>query len=226
MQYIILGFLFGFIIPYIARRFEKFMPATLAYGIYRIFKPNKKVSKSKRKNSHKYVKLMKEYRMYSLGWGIVCSALSYFAYINFAQDMVFFHLFLVWNMLLLMEIDKRMLLLPDILTLPLLIFGFLYGVFGSSWIVVGDSAIGALVGYLLPVIASLLLVWRDKNVFGGGDIKLLAAVGAWVGVEKLLYVIILSCLIFGIYAILRKKRAGAFGPAIVSATLVVVFAFF
>ena len=44
MFYTILGFLLGFSIPYISRRFAKFMPATFAYALYRIFTPNKKPS--------------------------------------------------------------------------------------------------------------------------------------------------------------------------------------
>lgn len=226
MIYILLGFVFGCLIPYIARRFEKFMPATLAYGLYRILKSNKSVSRAKKKNNHKYIKLMKEYIMYSLGWAVICSSLTYFTSIHFSTDVVAWHIFFVWSMLLLMEIDKRMLLLPDILTIPLLIIGFLYAAMGIGLVVVGDSAFGAFAGYFLPISVSLLIVWRDKDAFGGGDIKLLSAVGAWLGLEALLYVIILSCFIFAAYAIARKKRAGAFGPAIVVASLVVMYVFF
>ena len=50
MPYIFIGFAFGFAIPYLARRFSKFMPATFACALYRIFRPNKTVSKEKRKN--------------------------------------------------------------------------------------------------------------------------------------------------------------------------------
>ena len=34
MSYIFWGFLFGVLIPYMARRFAKFMPATAAYALY------------------------------------------------------------------------------------------------------------------------------------------------------------------------------------------------
>ena len=36
MSYIFWGFLFGVLIPYMARRFAKFMPATAAYALYRL----------------------------------------------------------------------------------------------------------------------------------------------------------------------------------------------
>ncbi|MDD4555881.1 MAG: A24 family peptidase [Alphaproteobacteria bacterium] len=226
MSYIVFSFLFGFAVPYIARRFEKFMPATFAYAVYRILKPNKTVSRSKRKSDEKYKKLMRDYRLYSFGWGVATSALTYLLLATFGGTNVIWHIIFLWTMLLLMEIDKRMYLLPDILTIPLLIIGFNYAVFASQWVTFGESSLGAFVGYFLPVISSFLLVWRNKDIFGGGDIKMLAAVGAWFGFEKLLYVIVLACALFGLYAILNRKKEGAFGPAIVMASLIVLFACF
>lgn len=223
MIYAVLGFIFGLCIPYIARRFEKFMPATAAYAIYRILKPNKSVSRAKKNQNHRYVKLMRAYRSYSVGWAIVVAAVSYLTYVSLGANGIVWNLILVWTLLLLTEIDKRMLLLPDILTIPLLIIGFAYSTLSVGLVIPAESALGAMAGYFLPVVASMLLVWRHKDVFGGGDIKLLAAVGAWIGLESLLYTVILSCVLFGAYALLNRKREGAFGPAIVLATLIVIF---
>ena len=75
MFYALLGFILGCFIPYTARRFAKFMPATLAYALYRIFKPNKTVSKQKKQNNSKYIKLRNRYFMRSLGWGIITSSI-------------------------------------------------------------------------------------------------------------------------------------------------------
>ena len=110
-----------------------------------------------------------------------------------------------------------------VLTFPLLLLGFLYAVLVGGIVGPAESSIGAATGYVLPVLASLCLVWKNKDVFGGGDIKLLSAVGAWLGVENLLYVIILSCLIFGIYALFTRKRSGAFGPALAISAIIVAF---
>lgn len=202
------------------------MPSTAAYALYRIVKPNKSVSKSKKKSSPKYMNLMSAYRNRSLMWGLFTATISYFATIQFGTQYIGWYLIFIWILLLLTEIDYRMMLLPDILTFPLLLIGFTYAVMVGIWVGVGDSAIGALIGYFLPVLASLLLVWKNKDVFGGGDIKLLSAIGAWLGVEKLLYVIIISSVLFLIYALLKKKRAIAFGPAISLAAIIVAFWFF
>lgn len=54
---------------------------------------------------------------------------------------------------------------------------------------------------------------------GGGDIKLVAVLGLWMGSEKLLTVVIISCILGGIAAIiliLTKKKSRkdffAYGP--------------
>lgn len=223
MVYVLCGFLFGICIPYVSRRFEKFMPATFAFALYQTLKPLKSVSRSKRKSVPLYGKLKKSFYCYSLFCGLVCAGISALAVRRFGISFIGWHLFFLWVLLLLSEIDRRMFLLPDILTIPLLVTGFVYSVVAGVWVNPAESAIGAAVGYVLPVIATLLLIWKDKDMFGGGDIKLLTAVGAWVGPEKLLYAVVLSTVLFGVYALLQKKRDGAYGPAIAVSAIVVVF---
>lgn len=225
MQFAVYGFVFGILIPYLSRRFEKFMPATFAYALYQICRPGKRVSSQKRKDP-RYTALKKQYLWRSLIWGLVCFGLSYGAFFHFGGEHLGWYLYFIWSLLLLTEIDYRMYLLPDILTIPLLIIGFVCAVLVCGWVCPAESALGALVGYFLPVIASLFLVWKDKDMFGGGDIKLLAAVGAWVGADKLIYVILTAVVIFGLYTLLRRQRSGAFGPAIALAAIIIAFYFF
>lgn len=229
MFYTILGFIFGLLIPYIARRFAKFMPATPAYALYRIIWPVKTVSKNKRTSNVKYRKLIKKYIMRSIGWAIVSAALCCALYFCFAHPYRPWLTFLVLILLLLYEIDERMFLLPDILTIPLLIGGFAYFAFAFSCSpddILSPfqiSVLGAIAGYTLPVIASLFLIKKYPDCFGGGDIKLLSALGAWLGLETVPYLILLSSFIFAIFSIIKRQRAGAFGPSIVIATIILVF---
>ena len=123
MIYILIGFIFGFTIPYLSRRFAKFMPATMPYALYRIFKQNKTVSKEKRNQNHKYLKLKQKYFMRSLGWAIVVSAFSFYTSLSLSSAGASWFVFLIMMLFLLMEIDNRMMLLPDLITLPLLISG-------------------------------------------------------------------------------------------------------
>ena len=71
MFYAIFGFIFGLLIPYMARRFAKFMPATMAYALYRLVWPVKRVSKEKREQNGTYQKLIKKYTMHGGLW--ICS---------------------------------------------------------------------------------------------------------------------------------------------------------
>lgn len=121
MIYAAYGLVFGLFIPYLARRFSKFMPATPAYALYRILKPVRSVSRAKRAGNPEYRRLMTRYRMRSIGWGIVAAAISYLAAERFSDVYIVWYLGLIWTLLLLTEIDNRMMLLPDILTVPLLI---------------------------------------------------------------------------------------------------------
>ncbi len=229
MLYIIIGFAFGFIIPYLARRFSKFMPATFAYAVYRIFHINASVSKQKRLNNPQYKKLATRYFMRSLGWGITTAATVYLACSFLPPNEKPWIAFLIISLFILCEIDKRMFLLPDLITVPLLISGFAYASFAGGLLsdttadAVQNSSLGAVYGYILPVIASLFLIKKHPDVFGGGDIKLLSAMGAWFGIVNVPIIILLSCIIFALTCFIKKQRKGAFGPSIVLASLIVLF---
>ena len=229
MLYALMGFFFGFSIPYTARRFAKFMPATLAYAIYRIFTPNKRVSIDKRKNNIKYIKLRNKYFMRSLGWGIFTSAVMFLNYIATPRFEAPWFFFFIIILFMLMEIDNRIMYLPDILTSPLLLGGFAYATF-SGYILGEDissstanSVLGAIFGYTIPVLASLLLIKKYPDNLGGGDIKILSAIGAWLGLTNIPYVILLSCPIFAVSCYINKQKQGAFGPAIVTSALIILF---
>src|SRR3954447_1615285 len=85
-----------------------------------------------------------------------------------------------WWLLALGWIDLRSWLLPDALTLPLIIAGLVVGfLFNPDQLT--DRALGAALGYLtLMAIAALYRTFRGREGLGGGDAQLLAASCAWV----------------------------------------------
>ena len=217
MLFVFCAFVFGFCVPYMARRFNKFMPATFAGALVELFRHEKKL-KAIRKN-----KLYKKFMWRSLMCGLV-NALIIFLALHFTTTINPAFLTLYICLLLLMaEIDFRSLLLPDILTVPLLLSGLLAASFDMGFVTVNESVLGAFAGYFLPVAVSLLIVWRKKDAFGGGDIKLLAAIGAWLGVEGLLYVIMVSSVLGILFAIVMRKKVMAFGPMLAIAGIGVAF---
>lgn len=220
LYYVIGGFVFGLLIPYMARRFAKFMPATPAYALWQLLRPGRVAAGARQKT------LRRSYYWRSLMSGLLTAALTYVFAWRFGLEHLGWYVFYLWILLLLAEIDWRMFLLPDILTIPLLIGGFAGAAWGSGWVIGAESALGAVAGYLLPVAVSLLLVWRNKDAFGGGDIKLLSAIGAWVGLEFLLYVIAAASILMLVYTLVRRQRSVAFGPALAIAAIVVAIIFF
>jgi leader peptidase (prepilin peptidase) / N-methyltransferase len=128
-------------------------------------------------------------------------------------------------------IDWDTTLLPDNLTLPLLWAGIASAALGWT-IPLPDSVWGAITGYLsLWSIYWVFKLTTGKEGMGFGDFKLLGALGAWLGWKMILPILLGASVIGAIVGIvmkmssaLREGRYVPFGPFLVGAGLVVVFA--
>jgi leader peptidase (prepilin peptidase)/N-methyltransferase len=100
-----------------------------------------------------------------------------------------------WWLLTLGWIDFRSWLLPDVLTLPLVISGLaVAAVFDPEHL--ADCALGAAAGYLVLLgVAMLYRLWRGREGLGRGDAKLLAASGAWLGASALPQVVFFAAIL-------------------------------
>ncbi len=86
-----------------------------------------------------------------------------------------------WTLLALAWIDAETMILPDLLTLPLVLAGLGWAL-AIAPDALADRAIGALVGYLaFRAVELTYRRLRGRDGLGQGDAKLLAAGGAWVG---------------------------------------------
>jgi leader peptidase (prepilin peptidase)/N-methyltransferase len=97
-----------------------------------------------------------------------------------------------WTLLLLAAIDLKTYLLPDLLTLPLIAGGLAFAVItkGDVW---PYHALGAAIAWAgAAALAALYERVAGRPGLGGGDVKLFAAAGAWVGVGGLPSVMILA----------------------------------
>lgn len=126
-------------------------------------------------------------------------------------------------------IDADTQILPDEITLPLVWSGLLFNLF-FSFVPLKSAVLGAATGYLiLWIFYQGFKLLTGKEGMGFGDFKLLAALGAWLGVAAVPVIIITSC-ITGIAAAVvmqtaRKDAAIPFGPALASAGWVVFVAY-
>lgn len=128
-------------------------------------------------------------------------------------------------------IDWDTTLLPDSLNQPLLWAGLLVALLGFT-IPLASALTGALVGYLsLWSVYWLFKLVTGKEGMGYGDFKLLAALGAWLGWQMVLPIVLGASLIGALVGIamklsasLREGRYVPFGPFLAGGGLVVLFA--
>ncbi|MGH6645897.1 prepilin peptidase [Aquabacterium sp.] len=128
-------------------------------------------------------------------------------------------------------IDWDTTLLPDDLTLPLLWAGLIASALG--WTLPLSTAVwGAVAGYLsLWSVYWLFKLTTGKEGMGYGDFKLLAALGAWLGWQMVLPVVLASSIIGAMVGIgmklsstLREGHYVPYGPFLGGAGLVVMLA--
>ena len=124
-----------------------------------------------------------------------------------------------WVVLALGCIDWEHFRLPDVLTLPLLLAGLAV----TAWFdpaALTDHAAAAAGGYLLfRLVAAAYRLARGRAGLGEGDAKLIAAIGAWVGVQGASSTLLAGALLglaFGLARLVWRRGSGAsaipFGP--------------
>ncbi len=86
-------------------------------------------------------------------------------------------------------IDGKQLRVPNWLTYPMVFSGLAYSSYVGGWAGLGDGALGMLVG-----LACLLPLYAVGGM-GAGDVKLLAGVGAWMGVTTTFYAFCVSAVV-------------------------------
>jgi len=140
-------------------------------------------------------------------------------------------LLLTWFLVALTFIDVDTQLLPDNLTLPLLWLGLLASLWGPAAsggpipVDLRSSVIGAISGYLsLWLVFHIFKLLTGKEGMGYGDFKLFAALGAWLGWQMLLPIILIAAAVgavSGIVILWLQKRGTAtpiaFGPFLAAA---------
>jgi prepilin peptidase CpaA len=93
-------------------------------------------------------------------------------------------------------IDGKQLRVPNWLTYPMVFSGLVYSFWAGGWAGLGDGLLGMLVG-----LACLLPLYAVGGM-GAGDVKLLAGVGAWMGVATTFYGFCVSAVVGAVMAVL------------------------
>jgi prepilin peptidase CpaA len=91
---------------------------------------------------------------------------------------------LVWAAI----VDGRTRRIPNWLTFTMILSGFVVNILALGPTTPGQSMLGFVVGFGLPLILFIL------GAIGGGDVKLLAGIGAWMGPEVVLKVFAIAAI--------------------------------
>jgi len=134
-----------------------------------------------------------------------------------------------WSLLALAWIDSEHMLMPDVLTLPLILFGMAATLLQEPEDML-NHAVGAAIGYLaFRVIAWLYKSIRGHDGLGQGDAKMLGAAGAWVSWAALPVLVLtaaLAALAMTLVAVAAGRRihgrtALPFGPFLAGALWII-----
>ncbi len=158
--------------------------------------------------------------------GLACALYSHFGISwNFLVYFVFSAALLV-----IIFIDFRHQIIPDVISLPGIVLGFAASFLNPalSW---QDAGLGLVLGGgIFYLIAGVYYLITRRAGMGGGDIKLLAMIGAFLGWQSLPFVIFASALlgtIAGIFAMLEQKKGGKtvipYGPFLAAASFIYLF---
>lgn len=162
---------------------------------------------------------------------IMGGAFAVLAYLKFgvSLDGLIYYAFVV-SLLIITFIDIDFQIIPDAISLPGIPIGFAAS-FALSVLTYKASLLGILIGGgILYLIAWAYHLLTKKEGMGGGDIKLLAMIGAFIGWQGVLFTIFVASAVgtlSGVLVMLRQKKglklAIPFGPFLSIGAITYVF---
>jgi leader peptidase (prepilin peptidase)/N-methyltransferase len=165
----------------------------------------------------------------------ITAILSLLLFLRFGLTFNFLIFFVFTAVLIVITfIDLDHQIIPDVLTLPGIPIFFLAAIFlvKNPWKVPWQEAlIGLLIGGgMLFTIAYIYQLITKREGMGGGDIKLLAMIGGFLGWKSLIFILLVSSFsgaIVGIAAMVIQKKdmkyAIPFGPFLSAAAIAYLF---
>jgi len=121
-------------------------------------------------------------------------------------------------------IDAKTMYLPDAITLPFMWLGVCLAGAGLSHIETGQAFLGAAAGYAgLWIVLKLFKTVTGMDGLGHGDLKLVAALGAWFGAQALISIVLIASILGICFAVLSRRYGQVpFGPFLAAAGLLIL----
>ena len=131
------------------------------------------------------------------------------AYLLFDSPLFFQRVLFGCAMIVLFVIDLEHRILPDLITLPGIVAGFVFSFFmPPGWM---NSLMGLVIGGgSLWVMGEMYYLLRHEDGMGFGDVKMLAMIGAFLGWKLMLLTLVLSSFVGSVIgvAMIVSKRGG------------------
>lgn len=152
-------------------------------------------------------------------------------FVRFGPSLTFLSLFLFCCALVTITfIDFDHQIIPDVISLPGIAVGFVFSFF-LPWLGWKSSLIGIVAGGgMIWLIIELYYRLRKEEGMGGGDIKLLAMIGAFLGWRAILFTLFAASLvgsIIGVTLMYVRKKDGRlaipFGPYLAFGAVLYIF---
>lgn len=168
---------------------------------------------------------------------LICGLLflSMYFLFGFTYILAPFCLF-VFSLMVITVIDFDFQIIPDEISFFLIILGLMVSFFNP---ILGDTVLhrilnsffGFLTGGGSLLIVAIIGKWIfGKDAMGGGDIKIMAGVGAFIGWDKVLFSIFIACFLGSIVGIsmmllkkIGKRQEIPFGPYLAISSFLVLF---
>jgi len=137
---------------------------------------------------------------------------------------------LSWSLICVSAIDIREKIIPDIIVLPMLWLGLICNAF-ELFTTLREAVFGAVIGYLsLWTLCWFYRITTGKEGMGRGDFKLLAMLGAWLGIGAIPVILMISFttgaavgILFMVIFRARLTSAIPFGPFLATAGWIALY---
>ena len=162
---------------------------------------------------------------------LICGMLFALAYLHFGPtSRLAAALVLLGALIAITGIDFDHQIIPDVISLPGIVVGFVFSFF-LPWLGWQSSLVGIVAGGgVLWLIIELYYRLRKEEGMGGGDVKLLAMIGAFLGWRAVLFTLFAASLVgsvVGVSLMYLQKKDGKlaipFGPYLAFGAVLYIF---
>ncbi len=156
---------------------------------------------------------------------IVMASFFLISYIKFGFSVNFFKsITFIFFAVNISTIDIQKMLIPDVLSFPGLIMGFLFALLSGDFF---NFLTGGLIGAIIPGVFYVIGKIIKRELMGEGDIIILAMIGlytGWINIFIVLFIASLIGSIVGIFLKIKKKiKYLPFAPFLFTSAILLVF---